>query len=68
MSLQLPQFGDHQCHLNIKYYLADTSLIKSLLSSKRTELVVHAKFASQLNKKSIKQYSEETYDLQAENF
>ena len=68
MSLQLPQFGDHQCHWNIKDYLVDTSLIKSLLSCQRTELVVHAKFASQLNKKSIEQYSEETYDLQAENF
>ena len=39
--------------LNIKDYLVNTSLVKSLLSRKRTGLVVHAKFASWLNVKLI---------------
>ena len=43
----------HQFHLNTKDYLVDNSLVKSLLSHKRTELVVHAQVASQLNLKSI---------------
>ena len=53
MSLHLAQVGDHQFHLNTKDYLVNTSLEKSFLSHKRTGLVVHAKFASQLNVKSI---------------
>ena len=52
MSLHLPQVGYYQFHLNIKDYLVDPSLVKSLLSHKRTGLVVHAKFASWLNVKS----------------
>ena len=55
MSLHLAQVGDHQFHLNIKDYLVNTSLIKLLLSHKRTGLVVHAKFASRLNMKLIDQ-------------
>ena len=53
MSLHLAQVGDHQFHWNIRDYLVDTSLVKLLLSHKRTGLVVHAKFASRLNVKLI---------------
>ena len=51
MSLHLAQVEDHQFHLNIKDYLVNTSLVKLLLSNKRTGLVVHAKFVSLLNVK-----------------
>ena len=51
MSLHLTQVEDHQFHLNIKDYLVNTSLVKLLLSNKRTGLVVHAKFVSWLNMK-----------------
>ena len=55
MSLHLAEVGDHQFHLNIKDYMVDTSLIKLLLSHKRTGLVIHAKFLFQLNMKLIDQ-------------